>query len=213
MNKTVFKLTIVCATCAILSASSRAQSTPPSPDESSAPAQSTRSLNTKHLTATGRMNEPAIRASKLVGAQVNDMSGNSTARIQDIIVNPHSGRIDFALLSLNGTKANANPNLIPVPWKLLRQQSPAQYSEGSEVLFTLNVDQSKLKGAPTVNSTDLDQSQWRQRIYAYYGVTPQPSAGGTDSDQEETKGEGARSLHGQSPESPTPPQTSPPPNQ
>jgi len=154
------------------------------------------------------MNEPAIRASKLVGAQVNDQSGHSAGQIQDIIVNPHSGRIDFALLSLSGRGMNANANLVPVPWKLFRQQSSSQYSAGTEPVFTLNVEPGKLKGAPTLNSTDLDQSQWRQRIYAYYGVTPQPSAGAADSDQEETKG--ARALPGKNPESPTPPQ--PPPN-
>lgn len=146
------------------------------------------------------MNEPAIRASKLLGAQVNDMSGNHTGQIKDIVLNTHSGHIDFALLSLNGRSGNTSGDLVPVPWKLLRQ-SAAQYSEESELVFTLNVDQSKLKGAPTVNSTDMDQSQWRQRIYAYYGVTPPVS--GTDSDQEEIKG--ARSLQGQNPESQTPP--------
>lgn len=155
------------------------------------------------------MNEPAIRASKLVGAPVNDLSGNRTAQIQDIIVNPYSGRIDFALLSLSTTSVKVSGNLIPVPWKLFRQQASAQYSEGIVPVFTLNVDQSKLRAAPTVSSTDLDQSQWRQRIYAYYGVTPpQSSVSGTDSDQEEIRGPGARSLPGQ--ESPTP-QT--PPNQ
>src|SRR5579871_691859 len=99
MTKALLKLTIICAACAMLSTSSRAQSAPSNPNDSSAPAESSRSWSTKHLTATGRMNDSAIRASKLVGAQVNDISGNHAGEIQDIILNPHSGRIDFALLS------------------------------------------------------------------------------------------------------------------
>ena len=169
--------------------------------------QTGQSWSTKHLTATGRMNDSTIRASKLVGAQVNDISGNRAGQIQDIVVNPHSGRIDFALLLLNGTSANAGGNLVPIPWKLLKLAT-AQYSDASsEPVFTVNVDQSKLNRAPTLSSTDLDQSQWRQRIYSYYGVTPQPATGGADSEQEQTKGQGARSVH---PESPTPPQRPPP---
>jgi sporulation protein YlmC with PRC-barrel domain len=172
--------------------------------------QSSQSWSTKHLTATGRMNDSTVRGSKLIGAKVNDISGNSAGQIRDIVINPRSGRIDFALLSLNGASANDSEHLVPVPWKLLRA-STAQYSDASsQPVFTLNINQSKLNGAPTVSSVDLDQSQWRQRVYSYYGVTPQPTTGGADSEQEETKGQGARSLQGSNPEPPTPRQ--PPPN-
>jgi sporulation protein YlmC with PRC-barrel domain len=210
MTKTFLSVTIICAACA-LAASSRAQSASSNPNDSSGQMQTSQSWSTKHLTATGRMNEPTVRASKLVGAQVNDISGNRAAQLQDIIVNPHSGRIDFALLSVNGTPSEGTGNLVPVPWKLLRPSAAQYNTPSSQPVFTLNIDQSKLSGAPTLSSTDLDQSQWRQRVYSYYGVTPQPSTGGTDSDQEETKGQGARILQGQNPDSPTP-QQAPPPN-
>jgi len=211
MTKNFLQITIVCAACAMLSASTRAQSAPPKPNVPPGQMQGSPSWSTKHLTATGRMNDSTVRASKLAGAQVNDISGNPAGQIRDIVVNPRSGRIDFALLSLNGASANADGNLVPVPWKLLRP-STAQYSETSnEPVFTLNVAQSKPNGAPTLSSTDLDQSQWRQRIYSYYGVTPPPATGGADSDQEERKGQGARSLQGQNSESPTPQQPPPKP--
>ena len=203
MTKTLLKVTIVCAAFSMSSSFSRAQPVSPIPNESSRRMQTSQSWSTKHLTATGRTSDSTVRASKLIGTQVNDLSGNRAGQIRDIVINPRSGRIDFALLSLNGASADADGNLVPVPWKLLRP-STAQYSDASsQPVFTLNVDQRKLHGAPTLSSTDLDQSQWRQRIYSYYGVTPQPA--GSDPDDEETKGQGARSLQGHSPESPTPP--------
>jgi hypothetical protein len=55
----------------------------------------------------------------------------------------------------------------------------------------LNVDQNKLNAAPTVQSSDLSQSEWQQRIYAYYGVTPAPM-GAAESPAGELKGEGAQ---------------------
>lgn len=210
MTKILLKLTTICATSAMLSTYSRAQSAPPNPDDSSGQMQRSQSWSTKHLTATGRMNDSTVRGSKLVGAPVNDLSGNRAGQIQDIVVNPRTGHIDFALLSRKGTPGNAGGNLVPVPWKLLRP-SAAQYGASSDQpVFTLTLDRSKLNGAPTVSSTDLDQSEWRQRVYAYYGVTPQPSVAGTDSNQEEIKGEGARALQGQAPESSTPAQAPPP---
>jgi hypothetical protein len=47
--------------------------------------------------------------------------------------------------------------------------------------------------------SDLSESQWQQRIYSYYGVTPQP-VGGAESPQGEIKGEGARRMEESTPE-------------
>lgn len=137
-----------------------------------------RSMSSKHLSATGRTSEPDVRVSRLVGAQVNDRSGNGVGQVQDIILNPETGRIDFALLSLSGAAANSSPstNLVPVPWTLLKT-SAAQCADKSETpVFTLNTDPAKVTRAPTVDWSNPNQSQWRQRIYAYYGVTPPPTA-------------------------------------
>src|SRR5579871_5363508 len=65
------------------------------------------SMSAKHLSATGRTSDPCVPASKLVGATVNDRSGNRVGELQDIIVDPRTGRIDFALVSLNGMPTNA----------------------------------------------------------------------------------------------------------
>lgn len=187
----------------MLGASARAQVEPPSPGGSAG-----KSSSVKQLSATGRMSEPCVRASKLVGAQVNDRSGDRVAEIQDLILNPHTGRIDFALLSLSGTPAsadtaNASGNLVPLPWVLLKTPAPAEYSDTPEhLVFTLNTDKSKLAKAPKVDWADPNQSEWRQRIYAYYGVTPQPAMGGAESEQGQIKGRGARRLEDNSPQSP-----------
>jgi len=42
-----------------------------------------------------------------------------------------------------------------------------------------------------VDWSDLNQSEWRQRIYAYYGVTPQSSSSKEDSLQNQITGEGS----------------------
>lgn len=202
MTNALFKITIICAACAMLSAYSRAQS-------ESQTDQSSRSWSTKRLTATGRMNDPVVTGRTILGAPVNDSSGNRCGLIQDIVVNPRSGRIDFALLSLNTTPlitSTSGSNLVPVPWSLLRAQGSSLYSESNDQpTFTLNADSNKLQKAPTISQTDISQSQWRQRIYAYYGVTPPSPMGGAETEQGEMKGEGSRPLQPGNPEAPPPP--------
>jgi len=208
MTKKFSRIIAVCAASSMLAASAWAQSQ--SQDQQSNDLMGkNRSWSTKRLSATGRDAHQAVRASQLAGAQVYDSSGQKAGTLQDCIINPSTGRIDFALLSLNssGTSAtstsesSSTSKLVPVPWSLLRTSaSSAQYSETSELpRFTLNVDQNKLNSAPTLDMSELNQSQWQQRIYSYYGVTPQPM-GGAESPQGEIKGEGAKHMEETTPE-------------
>lgn len=206
MSKALLKFTLLSAASAMLVVSARAQSDSQNNDQSS------RSWSTKQLSATGRMSEPVVTGRKMLGAQVNDSSGTQCGLIQDLIVNPRSGQIEFALLSLNTnpgliTSTSGN-DLVPVPWSLLRPSAGSQYSATTGLpVFTANVAPDKFKSAPTVSQTDLNQSQWRQRVYAYYGATPPSNMGGAESDQGEMKGQGARELQQGNQEAPQAPAT------
>jgi len=215
----------------MLSASAWAQSESQNqPDQQANDASANRSWSTKHLSATGRDGEHPVRASQLSGAPVNNSSGQRVATIEDTIINPASGKIDFALLSLNGaaersssaysgnssgsqtqssaTATSTSPSrLVPVPWSLLKRSSgSSQYSSSSEKpTFSLNVEQSKLSSAPSVSASELSQSEWQQRVYSFYGVTPGSpamgtSTGGAESPTGQIKGEGARRMENTTPE-------------
>ncbi|HXT12681.1 MAG TPA: PRC-barrel domain-containing protein [Candidatus Angelobacter sp.] len=207
MTKTGLKITVVWAACAMLSATAWAQA---DSANSSSQNQNQRSWSTKRLTATGRTEDGVARGSQLIGAQVSDSSGQRVGQIQDTVINPNTGRIDFALVlleqnpSATGAAAaqSANDHLVPVPWSLLRNSAASsQYANKSERLsFTVNTDAAKLKGAPVVDWSHMNESQWRQRIYAYYGVTPHASMGGAESPQGENSGQGSRGMQPSNPE-------------
>ncbi|HEU5126053.1 MAG TPA: PRC-barrel domain-containing protein [Verrucomicrobiae bacterium] len=63
------------------------------------------------LSATGRSssNQQALRGSKLMGAEVTDSSGEQVGRIEDVIVNPTSGKIEFAVISRSGQGGAESP--------------------------------------------------------------------------------------------------------
>jgi len=65
-----------------------------------------------------------LRSTKVIGAQVKTSSGEDVGRIEDVILNPTSGRIDFAVIS-------AESKLVPVPWQLLSVGSGGASAQGS----------------------------------------------------------------------------------
>src|SRR5687768_15712869 len=69
------------------------------------------------LSATGRGSGYAgqqqhFRSQKVIGAQVKSSSGEDIGKIEDVVLNPATGRIDFAVIS-------AENKLVPVPWQLI----------------------------------------------------------------------------------------------
>src|SRR5882724_6001924 len=107
--KTFTKISAICVVCSMMAAAAWAQTESVNqPVNNSSSGQNNRSWSTKQLSATGRNEDHSIRASKLTGAQVRDSSSQRVGQIQDFIVNPASGRIEFALLSLDSNASSSN---------------------------------------------------------------------------------------------------------
>ena len=104
------------------------------------------------------------RLSQLMGATVKDQQGNTLGQINDFVVSPGSGRIQFAVISLNDQAGK----LTAIPWQLVRPGS-------DPTSCTLAVTKDKLDNAQTFDASswpDFDQPQSTQQIYSHYGVQP-----------------------------------------
>lgn len=166
-----------------------------------------------------------VRLSEIMHATVQSQDGKTLGHIRDVLVDPQSGRIEFAVLSpsgaggaydatasghetstssrdatvpssrssVSGTSSGAYTSsmtgkLIPVPWQLFSQSlqsgfssstlgssstsSSATSSMGSHNLV-VNIDESKLTSAPSIEGSDWSQLQGgslNQRIYSHFGV-------------------------------------------
>lgn len=150
------------------------------------------------LSATGRSSgQQALRATKLTGAQVQSSSGSTIGTINDVVINPMSGKVDFAVIQLSSTAGSdtssststsgssittTGSKLVPVPWKMLTASSSGS-SQGQQT-FTFQGDQSKLASAPSFSQTqwpDVNQSSWRQSVYSHFGVSSGSAMGGSES--------------------------------
>lgn len=153
---------------------------------------------------TAKAGQP-VRLSKLMNTSLSGQTGQSLGQVQDIVVDPTSGHIQFVVLSLTAASAGApgagtgtttdtpattprttpgagiigttgSGKLVAVPWRLLNYNAASQQ-------FTANVDASRLQSAPTFSSTAWPtmDSAWMQRVYSHFGVdatgTGAPGAG------------------------------------
>jgi len=71
--------------------------------------------SSRNLSATGRMGQQAVRGSQLTGAQVTSSSGSELGAISDTIINPGSGRLEFAVISLTSGAGGANSGTSTTP--------------------------------------------------------------------------------------------------
>lgn len=216
MTKQIIRTIAVCAAGLMLSASAQNSSTSQSgstTDQSTG--QSTSQSSQSGLGSSdsssgarhygyGRMGHQETRASKLMNAEVKSSQGQTLGTINDIVVNPASGRVDFAVLSTSGASASGSSatstssattttstdtssssgKLVAVPFMLLR---PASSSAGisssaateQQPSFTFAGDASKLQSAPSFDQSnwpDISQYSWKQSIYSHFGMTPGSSS-------------------------------------
>ncbi len=139
------------------SSSSSSSSDPNSPGSSSSSSSASSALS-----PTSRMGPE--RASQLMSATVKDQQGNSVGQINDFVISPTTGRIQFAIISLSDQAGK----LTAVPWALIRTGSEPN-------TCTLNASKQKLDSSQTFDASswpDFSQPSTSQQIYSYYGVQP-----------------------------------------
>lgn len=109
--------------------------------------------------------------SKLIGNPVNGQQGEEIGKISNIIVDPESGQIGYAVVSSGGMAGMGAEHYI-VPWKALHQDMKTQS-------FTLNISKDKLKEAPQGES--VANREEGMKIHQFYGVAPYWEEGGMES--------------------------------
>jgi sporulation protein YlmC with PRC-barrel domain len=122
-----------------------------------------------------------FRISNLINAKVKDSSGDRVGHIEDFVVEPNSGKIQFAILKLTGDLAKGG-EYTPIPWPLISRANVDVNKAGEPKTVVLNIDHSRLASAQrfSVNRwPDRTHPVWGQEVYTYYGVPWDTAAVGT----------------------------------
>jgi sporulation protein YlmC with PRC-barrel domain/Cu/Ag efflux protein CusF len=118
------------------------------------------------------VNVGAYRGTKLIGADVENPQGEDLGDIEDIVVDPQTGRLQYAVLSFGGF-LGLGEKYFAIPWEALKREAGQKL--GDTERYVLNVDRERLKNAPGFdknNWPNMADRSWAETIYTFYDVTP-----------------------------------------
>lgn len=138
----------------------------------------------------GRDTEPRVfvRASEMKGKDVRGTGDNKIGDVQEMAINPNTGRIPFLVVTSGGVAGMGSREVV-VPWSAIRF-----VKKGNEI--ALNADEATLKSAPQLEKAGfalVNDPQFRQRVRSFFGSgygddamfrTGDASAGGWTSSSE-----------------------------
>ncbi len=98
------------------------------------------------------------------GTKVYNPAGDDLGHIDDILIDPASGKIVYGLLQFGGF-LGIGSDYHPVPFAKLRYDSTL---EG----YVTDLTKEQLEGAPAYEDNWRSDRDWQQRSYDHYGVRP-----------------------------------------
>jgi sporulation protein YlmC with PRC-barrel domain len=109
------------------------------------------------------------RASKIIGTKVKDTKGDKLGDIKDLVLDPESGQVVYAVVTFGGVLGVGN-KLFAVPWKALHWTRDKEY-------YVLDLDKETLKKAPGFDKKHWPDSsnkweQQREELNQFYQVKP-----------------------------------------
>ena len=106
----------------------------------------------------------SLTATKLIGDPVVSPKGEDLGKIEDLVIDPTNGRVDYAVLSFGGFLGMGD-KLFAVPLEAMKLSS-------KEKGFVLDVDKERLKQAPGFDKKHWPAASDRAfgtKVYNYYG--------------------------------------------
>lgn len=106
-------------------------------------------------------------ADTLNGNDVYNHKDENLGNIKEIMLNMHTGRVSYAVLSFGGF-LSLGEKLFAVPWEALTLDTVNKR-------FVLNIDKERLESAPGFDKDrwpDMANPAWSQGIHTFYGTKP-----------------------------------------
>jgi sporulation protein YlmC with PRC-barrel domain len=106
-------------------------------------------------------NYPAfMTASDIKGTHVKNLQGQDLGQVEDVLVDPETGQVRFAVLEVGGFLGLGSTK-VAVPWSAFQLTQ-----DGNKPKWILDADKEKLKNAPKVEGKNY------QHLYTKTGAEP-----------------------------------------
>jgi hypothetical protein len=108
-----------------------------------------------------------ISSDKVEGTAVYNRAGEKLGSIHTLMIDKRSGKVAYAVMSFGGF-LGIGDRYHPLPWSVLDYET----SQGG---YVVDLDRSKLEGAPTYGTSETpnwSDRRWGQQVHDYYGTRP-----------------------------------------
>ena len=165
MKKSILTPTILCALSLGLTNITLAADPTPTPS----PTPSSTSSSSKEHAPIAPYNG-FLLGSTISGSHIKNFQGEDIGTIHDLVVNPDTGRVRFAVLDVGGFLGMGDDKVV-VPWGAIGLE---KNKPGSEPSYVIDATKDRLKNAPKFDAnkmSDLYKSANAQPIFDYYSIT------------------------------------------
>ena len=129
-----------------------------------------------------------VDSDNLIGHDLLDETGNKFAELSDVMVDPQSGALAYAIIQPDQGSDLPADAMFAVPWERIRIQPTNAGARGkaltddSAFKVVLNISRDQLRGGPRFPERNWPNmtTQWGERVYNYYGVQPFWEHGGEE---------------------------------
>jgi sporulation protein YlmC with PRC-barrel domain len=104
-------------------------------------------------------------ASAVLDAPVRNSAGEDLGKIEDVVIDPETGNLKYAILSFGGV-LGINKKVFPIPWSSFSTSRTRDY-------VLLNMNEDTLRRAPGIERSawpDMTDPAWSRSIDDYYGI-------------------------------------------
>lgn len=108
-----------------------------------------------------------VKASSMIGTDVCNPKGDSLGEIKEVVIDPGTGRVAYAVVSFGGF-LGMGKKLFAIPF------SAFEY-DVEENEYVLDVSKERLEAAPGFDSDNwptMSEEKWNRDVYKYYERTP-----------------------------------------
>ena len=108
-----------------------------------------------------------VKASSIIGTNVVNPKGDSLGDIKEIVIDPHSGRVAYAVVSFGGF-LSMGEKLFAIPF------SAFVYTVAKNE-YVLDVSKERLTAAPGFDPDhwpSMAEEKWNRDVYKYYERSP-----------------------------------------
>jgi sporulation protein YlmC with PRC-barrel domain len=207
MKRSILRALALCLATAVVSGTAWAQDdqNKSTSNQGAPPGTSPVGLGTQSGSLSSQSSQ-AFRLSRLMNSSLRSQTGENLGQVQDIILDPTSGQIQFVVLQLNSSATGApgatsartsgigttsdssvsNPRPAPSTTGSFGTGSGRLVAvpwrllnRGAGDQFTSNLDRTRLESAPTFSSMTWPtmDSAWMQSVYSHFGTTPPAGTG------------------------------------